>query len=160
MQLIRYDAARTALAEAHRVDEAKEIRDRAAAVEAYARMAKDDSMIRMASEIKVRAERRAGELLKEQPKAKAGRPKIGPQEVPIIVNPTLADLDISKNESSRWQRLAEIPEEQFEHIVEVAKDTAGAVSSSIILKQHTKAATIDDGLKRWMTTNLSHWKKS
>ncbi|MGH8542624.1 MAG: hypothetical protein ACREX3_03050 [Gammaproteobacteria bacterium] len=71
MNLVRYDAARAALAEAARVDEAKEIRDRAAALQSYARQRNDADMERWVAEIKLRATVRIGELSATLEKAQA-----------------------------------------------------------------------------------------
>jgi hypothetical protein len=64
-ELVNYNAARRALAEARRIDEVKVIKDKARALELYAIEAKDRDMELWAVEIRVRAERRAGELLHE-----------------------------------------------------------------------------------------------
>lgn len=121
--LIKYEAARRALLEAHRIDEAKDIRDKAIAMQVYARQAKDRDLIEMATDIKLRAERRAGELLREMPKNKGargdGRPELGGRgdRPPKDTTPKLSDFGISKDDSSRWQRLAAMPEDQFEEKV-------------------------------------------
>jgi hypothetical protein len=63
-----------------------------------------------------RMPRRAGEPLKAMEKAKAGRPPNNRlQDTTDLSKPkTFAELGISKQQSSDWQRLAAAPERQFE----------------------------------------------
>lgn len=142
--LIRYEAARTALAEAHRVDEVKDIRDKAEAMAAYARQAKDQELILWATEIKVRAERRAGELLTNMEKATGSRfngrsPDGEVRRSHDETSTKLEDIGVSKVQSSRWQQLASMTEEHFEAAVATAKETAGQVTTAFMLREAQKA---------------------
>jgi hypothetical protein len=67
-KLVRYDAMCRAIEAAHKVDEVKDIRDKAAALEHYARQAMNTDAERQAWEIRLRAERKAGQLLKQMRK--------------------------------------------------------------------------------------------
>lgn len=126
VMLVRYDAACRALAEAKAVDEAKAIRDRAEALRAYARQAKNRDLEVDAAEIRIRAERRVGELLAAQKatgglakgKVGPGRGKAGTPAGPAFTQaPTLADVGLDKKLSARAQQLAAVPEATFEHMV-------------------------------------------
>jgi hypothetical protein len=49
-------------------------------------------------------------MLKEMPKHPAGRPSENPSHDESDLPPTLADLGIDHNQSSRWQAIASVPE--------------------------------------------------
>ena len=125
-QLIKYDEARRALAAAHTVDEVKNIRDKAEALRAYARQAGDVDMVNWAAEIKIRAERKAGELLKEMPKHNGD-----PSSHDVR---RLTDLGITHMQSSRWQRVADVPEPEFEAHIENTKAERKELTSAAIRK--------------------------
>jgi len=112
--LVRYEAACKALAEARAVDEVQDIRNKAEAMRVYGMQAKNKTLEVDAAEIRIRAERKLGELIAQQ-KAGNGLAKPGPKSVPTGNRiPTLAEAGIDKKLSSRAQKMAAVPAEEFE----------------------------------------------
>jgi hypothetical protein len=113
-QLVLISQATKALAEAKTLDEIKKVRDRAEAVRHYARSASLGlDLQNQAAEIKLRAERKAGTVLADLT-LRGGDRKSKSQPESLI----LADLGISRNQSSRWQQMAAVPEAQFQRYLE------------------------------------------
>ena len=142
--LVRYDAAKKALAAASRVDEAKNIRDRAEAVRVYATQARDYDLQNRAATIRLLAERRAGQLLIDMEKNPGTRGDGRPRKDGTVQRrysratakpPTLEELNISKVQSSKWQRLAKLlDDDSFEEALNRAKDTYGELTTAGVLR--------------------------
>ncbi len=134
--LTRYDAMRTALVESHRIDDVKDIRDKAEALRLYAKQAGEGlENQNMMAEIKLRAERRCGELLGEMENAPTGpKPQLGNTLLHNSPPPTLADMGISRMQSSRWQAIAAVPEPIFEQHLATVKADAQELTSSGVLR--------------------------
>lgn len=97
----------------------KDNRDKAEAMAAYARQAKDNDLIEKATEIRVRAQRKAGEMLRQA--AQSGMRSTGgvanlrnQSSESQHATPTLAEIGLTKSESSRYQQLAAMPAEHFD----------------------------------------------
>lgn len=134
-QLVRYDAMVTAIIACHSVDELKDLHDKALALELYAKQAKNTDAERKAADVRLRAERRTGELLKElarTPREESGR--AGGKGQPTTESPYAAALNssgISPQTANRYQALAEVPHETFEaHLADpVRKPTTNRIIS-------------------------------
>ncbi len=125
---------------AFEVDEAKDIRDKAVAMEAYFKQAKNTEAERRACEIRLRAERKAGKLLSKMEKNKGGgdRKSDHPSRGTTGDKSTLSDLGITRDQSSRWQSLAGVPTEEFEAAFASEKKPS---TSGIIAKPRKMPAT-------------------
>lgn len=128
-QLVRYDAMCRAIAEAHAIDEVKDIRDRMLAIQSYARMAQNTEAEEKAREIRLRAERKCGQMLAGREMATGGQPYRSDRPTGSDHPKPLADLGISKQQSSDWQKLAAVPSELFEQaLAEPNPSTAGIIT--------------------------------
>jgi len=153
-ELEKYDAARHALQAAASVDEVKEIRNKSLALAAYAKQAKDKDLLSWASEIKIRAERRAGELLIVMEKAKSNQYTKSAQYIESTEQnkpKTLAALGISKNQSSHWQSVAAISEENFEKAILESKQDNIEITTPLILKLSKPHVSNNSGENEWYT---------
>lgn len=180
--LTLYQNAKQAIAEYKTVDEVKDFRDKALAVEAYAKQANDYELERDAAIARVRAERKCGELLADMEKAKGnqntgvfgGRKELPPKpsqdgtwtcvycgsgcfaawdychdcKEPRVRDPkTLAEMGITKDQSSKWQKLAKVPEEEFEAAINLPGTKPS--TNHIIRPKEEPAARMDANALWW-----------
>lgn len=130
--------ARQFLAEAKDLADIKTVRDMAEAARLYARAAGlgQDAM-NEAAEVKLRAERKAGEALARMDKNRGGQPEQArstPSQTEGVERaPTLAELGLTHKQAMNWQAVADVPEKNFEEHISEAKaageplTTAGVV---------------------------------
>jgi N6-adenosine-specific RNA methylase IME4 len=136
-QLTRYDAACRALAAVRSVDEVKDIRDKAVAMAAYARQAKNRDLEADAVEIRMRATRRLDQLRLAQKEgvglnrgAAGGGSKASPRGSlinPRDLRPTLASQGIDKNLAHQARVLGAMDDAAFERKIAEARDSAARV---------------------------------
>jgi N6-adenosine-specific RNA methylase IME4 len=150
--LVRYDAACRAITAAKSVDEALKIRDQAEAMRAYARIAKNKQLQVDAAEIRIRAERRVGELIAAQKTTiglAKGQLRRGSKKEPRVSNapPTLAAAGIDKKLSMRAQSLARVTPPKFERMLGEWRDRISHETERVTInllregeRDHTRAA--------------------
>lgn len=114
--LILFTQANKMLAEATTIQKAKELKSLALTAAEWAKQKKlGNEAVQYARGYALEADRKIGELLKETERAKGKRTDLVPKEYQVE-RPTLADLGLTKKESSNAQFLANLPEEDFDKI--------------------------------------------
>ena len=149
-KLAKYDAMVRAIAVAYKVDEVKAIRDQAAALAVYAKLAKDVENERRCCEIRIRAERKGGQITKKMTKSKGGRPskKTRGESPRVSKAKQLKDAGISTDEVKQWEKLANATDEQFEAALDQAEipTTANIIKATETPKEKPVA---DEALWLW-----------
>ncbi len=127
--LAELDLIRAALTETTDVRQIKNLREQAEAVRVYAKSAALGlEMQNHAAEVRLVAERRAGEVLRAM-QLHGGDRKSGGR-----ADTRLKKLGISQDESSRWQREKSLPEEEFQEYVRVTREAGKELTSRDLLR--------------------------
>lgn len=90
------------------------------------------------SEIKLRAERRAGELLREMrekgERKSRGKPEKKTRHDDGFTSPTLSTLGITETQATRWQRESLVPESAFEAYVATTRAKGDELTQAGLLR--------------------------
>lgn len=129
-ELVVLDEAFRRLSEVKTLDEIKAIRDKAEAVRSYAQSAKLGLELQnIAAELKLRAERKARDLLSTLKLRGGDRKSNGYRD-----RLKLGDLGISQNQSKRWQKEATVPAEKFNRYIEHAHKSGVEISAAALIR--------------------------
>jgi hypothetical protein len=130
--LVKLEEARLALAAVRTVPKALEIGSLARALECYLQQCNASLELRNdATEIHLRASRRAGELLGDMAKNKGAAT---PSHDESASHPTLKQMGLNHNRSHRLQRLAAIPEPVFEMYIHKTRTSLLQLSANGLLR--------------------------
>lgn len=117
-----YQNAKNALSECVQIDECVTWADKAAALASYAKQANDDEMMKMATRIRDRAIRRAGELLKQiEPGHGKNQNITDAADSKVLTRKEVAQqAGMSERQQVTAIRVANVPQEDFDRQVESA----------------------------------------
>lgn len=137
-ELAKLERIRVQLAECTSLSEVRQIRDIARAAEVYAKASHmSREMVNRAGEMKLLADRKAGELLKQLQKSQGGRPEKTVRGVRTVsdYHRVLEETNTSKDAAARWQKIADIPETAFrEYLTAVEASDDEEISTAGLLK--------------------------
>lgn len=151
--LILWDRAKQAIEEARTVDEVKDIRDKAEAFRMYAKQAHESLELQnKIAEIKLRCERRIGEMTREMPKAQGARTDLTSSH-DVTKKKALKDAGFNKMQASRFEAIASLPEETFEaHVARVKANNEELTTVGMAKLARKMDKEEDEHKHRWVCT--------
>lgn len=147
--VINVDDALRALAATTQIDDVKRIRNEAEALRTYAKRARlSKEAQNRAAELRLRAERRCGELLIYQA-GNGTRAKGRPSK--LSASSTLSDLNITRDESAQWQRIAKMEPNDFEAYINARVSAGDELTTAGILSYARMAVHYSQDSVEWYT---------
>lgn len=134
-EILLVSASLRMLAEARTIDEVKDIRDKAEALRMYIKQQGESLEAQnAAAEIKIRAERRAGELLIGMKLRDGGDAMRARSHDVTELPPSLEEIGIGKMQSSRWQQIAGIAEDVLSRHIEETNGHGKELTTASVLR--------------------------
>lgn len=150
--LAKVSEARRALALAQTLEDVLSIRDQAKALEACLKIVGESlAASNDAAEVKLRAERKAGKLLANRDDAK-GRNQHTPEGADIVSAPSLKELGVSEQQSSRFQRESKVDDDTFEKYLASCREQQREITQAGLLNIAKGChVTANSGENEWYT---------
>jgi hypothetical protein len=125
------------LAEAETLDDVKAVREKAETARIYAKAVHAGLEVQnRVAELKLRAERTAGEFLASLA-LRGGNRRSKAHDEPL----KLAELGITRNQSTRWQKEAAVPEQLFCQFVKEAKESGREITAAALIRLTARSTT-------------------
>ena len=139
------------LASVQTVDEAKSIRDQFEAIRVYVKSSKRGLAIQnRAASIKIQAEQRAGDLLRQIERSKGGG-----QRTESRLKPVLRESEIPNASAHRWQKMAEVSPGKVRELEAALTEKGEELTSTLIYRHANGGAHVshNSGETEWYTSS-------
>lgn len=128
-QLVQYERARAALAEASRIEQVLPLCDEVAHIKLYAKQIRDRELMAEASALQLRIERRLGVLIQAAKEAGELAERGGRKPADVA---TLADIGVDRKLAAKAQRAADLDDARFEGIIIGMREKMAAGKAIIV----------------------------
>lgn len=128
-QLAQYERARSALAEASRIEQVLPLLDEIPFIKVYARQIQSRELMAEASALQLRIERRLGVLIAAAKDAGQLAERGGRKAKDVA---TLADIGVDRKLAAKAQRAAHLDDNRFEAIIETMREKMAAGKAIIV----------------------------